>query len=129
MKINREARRQARKLFRACVTAGQLDESRVRAAVKGIAVEKPRFYLQILHRLKALVEIEVDKRTHVVETALPLADAGVSTLASLRERFGIPLATAYRINPALLGGVILRVGSDVWDGSIRGRLRSLHSVE
>ena len=128
MKLNREARREARKVFRSCMLDGRLDESRVRAVVKALAEEKPRFYIRILQRLKLLVELEVRKRTHVVESAQPLADEGASVLARLKQRFGVPLEARYRVNPALLGGVLFRVGNDVWDGSIRGRLRALNTT-
>ncbi len=125
MRIDREARREARKLFRSCLENGRLDEALLRAVIGKLAEEKPRGYLAILHRLKKLAEIEVARRTFTVESAVPLADEGRALLKGLEERFGPALATTYVVDPTLLGGVRLRVGSRLWDGSIRQRLRSL----
>lgn len=125
MKITREARRDARKLFRLCLDGGRLDEGRVRAVVTKVGQAKPRGYAALLHRFYKLIEIEVARRTFVVESATELADKGASVLADLEQKFGKPLATRYAVNPALLGGVLLRVGSRVWDGTVRNRLRSL----
>ena len=46
-------------------------------------------------------------------------------LADLRAKYGAGLTTDFRINPALLAGLRIRVGSDVWDGSVRARLDRL----
>jgi F-type H+-transporting ATPase subunit delta len=35
------------------------------------------------------------------------------------------LTTEFAVNPALLGGMRIRVGSDVWDSSVRNRLERL----
>ena len=126
MKITREARRDARKLFRICLAGGRLDEARVRAVVSKVAQEKPRGYAALLHRFHKLVQIEVAKRTFSVESAAELPDKGASVLSGLEAKFGKPLATRYAVNPKLLGGVLLRVGSRVWDGTVRNRLRSLN---
>lgn len=125
MKITREARRDARKLFRLCLVDGRVDEGRVRAAVQKVAQAKPRGYASLLARFQKLLQIEVEKRTFAVESAVELADKGASALADLEKKFGKPLATRYAVNPALLGGVLLRVGSHVWDGTVRNRLRAL----
>ncbi len=127
MKINREARRDARKLFHICLVEGRIDEGRVRAVVQKLAHDRPRHFLAILTRFHKLVEIEVHKRTFFIESSVELADKGASLVEGLKQRFGAPLATHYAVNPALLGGVLLRVGSRIWDGSIRQRLRVLTS--
>ncbi|PYK29794.1 MAG: H(+)-transporting ATPase, partial [Verrucomicrobia bacterium] len=44
---------------------------------------------------------------------------------NLARRYGTDLSTEFAINPALLGGMRIRVGSDVWDSSVRNRLERL----
>jgi F-type H+-transporting ATPase subunit delta len=128
MKIPREAQRLSRQLFRACQVDGRLDEERVRTLVKALVEKKPRHHAAVLHRLKTLVEIDVARQTFSVDSAVPIADEGAAIFADLEQKFGKPLATRYGVDPTLLGGVRIQVGSNVWDGSVRQRLRSLQAV-
>jgi F-type H+-transporting ATPase subunit delta len=126
MKIDRHARQLAKKYFRACLRPdGGLDEPDLRTIIQLLVQEKPRGYISILARLQRLIEIAVEERTVRVESAAPLADRGAGIFAELERRFGPPSRTYYELNPALLGGVRIRRGSSIWDGSVRGRLSRL----
>jgi F-type H+-transporting ATPase subunit delta len=46
-------------------------------------------------------------------------------MANLKTKYGNDLVTDFRVVPQLLGGMRIRVGSDVWDGSVRNRLERL----
>jgi len=122
MKLSREARRQARELFALAFVSGRLDSGRLRAIAAGIATEKPRSYLQILKEITRLVRLETSNHHAIIESAVPLDSA--ETLGfekNLRSKFG-DITTEFRQNPALIGGVRVKIGSDVWDGSVRARL-------
>jgi len=126
MKIDRHARQLAKKYFRACLRPnGSLDESNLRSIIQLLIQEKPRNYIATLTRLQRLIEIAVEERTVQVESAAPLADQGANIFAELERRFGPPARTTYEFNPSPLGGVRIRRGSTIWDGSIRGRLNRL----
>jgi F-type H+-transporting ATPase subunit delta len=43
----------------------------------------------------------------------------------LNKKYGKDLSTEFVVKPELLGGMRVRVGSDVWDGSVRNRLERL----
>jgi F-type H+-transporting ATPase subunit delta len=126
MKISREARRMARELFRLSLSDGRLDASRVTEISQRVIADKPRAYLEILKELSRLVRLELDKRHAVIESASPLDDASAANLAkTLRTRFGNDITTEFRTTPGLLGGLRIKLGSDVWDGSISSRLNEL----
>jgi F-type H+-transporting ATPase subunit delta len=126
MKIDRHARQLAKKYFRACLRPdGGLNEPDIRSIIQLLIQEKPRGYIATLSRLQRLIELAVEERTVRVESAAPLADRGASIFAELEKRFGPPARTTYEFNPSLLGGVRIRRGSSIWDGSIRGRLNRL----
>jgi len=126
VKINKQARRDAKQLFRACKSAGVLDESKVRTAVQAVIAGKPRRYVAILSHFERLVKLDLDRRAARVESAAPLEAAmETSVRDSLARKYGPGLNITFTHNPALLGGLRIRVGSDVFDGSVAGRLAAL----
>jgi len=128
MKSTRRTRRAARQLFRLCLVDGRLDADRVRGVVSRIAVSKRRGALAVLSALQRLVRLEHDQRTAVVESATPLADdVRQEVQAGLTRHYGSGLETSFRQNPDLIGGMRIRVGSDVYDGSIRSKLEALEA--
>jgi F-type H+-transporting ATPase subunit delta len=126
MKITKQARRDAKQLFQTCRVGGRLDETRVRQVVGAVIAQKPRGYVGILSHLQRLVKLELDQRTARVESAVP-ADAALvaSVKAHLAQRYGEGLDVGFAVNPALIGGLRVKVGSDVFDGSVRARLQAL----
>ena len=126
MKSNKETRRLSKELLRASFADGRLDSARVSAVLKSLVEKKPRHYIQVLEAYKRLLRLEVEKRTATIETASELAaDAGQQIVANLKRRYGSDLTARFAVNKDLLGGMRIRVGSDVWDSSVRNRLHRL----
>jgi len=123
MKISREARRMARELFGLSLVSGRLDANRVSEISERLITEKPRGYLQILKELSRLVRLELDRRHAVIESAAPLDETITANIANtLKSKFGSDITTEFRTSPTLLGGLRIKLGSDVWDGSVNSRL-------
>ena len=126
MKITKQAKREAKELFRSCTADGKLEDSRVRTAVRRVLETKPRGYLAILTHFERLVRLEVQRRTAQVVSAVPLsADLQARVRDSLARLYGPGLNIAFAQHPELLGGLRIQVGSDVYDGSIQARLAAL----
>ena len=126
MKISKQAQRDARQLFRSCCVNGWLEEYRVRQAVALLAETKPRGYVEILARLHRLVKLEVAKRTATIESAVETTPEEHATLkARLEKIYGAGLDINYQVKPALLGGLRIQIGSDLYDGSVKTRLEKL----
>ena len=126
MKISKQARRDAKDLFRSTIVNGQLDEARARKIVSTVLAGKPRGYVGILEHFQRLLKLEVDRRTARVESATPLTPEMKSAVqANLAQRYGNGLRLEFVESPGLLGGLRIKVGSDVYDGSVRGRLAAL----
>ena len=129
MKISKQARRDAKQLFRACFNQGILDENRVRQVVSAVVAKKPRGYLAILSQLQRLVKLELDRRTANVESATVLSPEQKSAVeVDLNRKYGAGLNISFAQNAALLGGLRIQVGSDVYDGSVRARLENLREA-
>jgi F-type H+-transporting ATPase subunit delta len=126
MKLNKEIRQISRKMLRASFTDGQLDPGRITSLVDSVIREKPRNYISVLKNYKRLLRLEVEKRQATIATASEVDPAMRSEIvANLKSKYGADLATDFHVDPQLLGGMRIRVGSDVWDGSVRNRLERL----
>jgi F-type H+-transporting ATPase subunit delta len=126
MKISKRAQREARQLFRSCRIDGVLDEGRIRRVVSLLIVQKPRGYVGILSRLHRLVKLDLEQHAARVESATPLS-AGLQTDVAnrIRKIYGAGADIAFGQNPALIGGLRIQVGSDLYDGSVKTRLEKL----
>jgi|ERR1039458_397071 F-type H+-transporting ATPase subunit delta len=126
MKISKQARHEARQLFQSCQAGGLLDENRVRQAVRLLAERKPRGFLAVLSQFQRLVKLDVARHTAKIESAAALPPPYQAQLrADLARAYGPGLDFVFAGNPALLGGVRIQVGGDVYDGSVLARLAAL----
>jgi F-type H+-transporting ATPase subunit delta len=126
MKISKVAAATARRLFGLCQTGGRLDEAKLRAVVAKLVESKPRDYAGILGALQRLTRLDLERRKVTVESAVELDEATRQrVVAGLAKQYGSDLVAQYQVNPALLGGLRIRVGNDVFDGSVQGRLDRL----
>jgi F-type H+-transporting ATPase subunit delta len=126
MKLNKEIRQLSRKMLQASFTDGQLDPGRITTLVDSVIAEKPRNYIDLLKNYKRLLRLEVEKRRATIETASEVnSDMRSDIVANLKSKYGNDLATEFYVDPQLLGGMRIRVGNDVWDGSVRNRLERL----
>jgi len=126
MKLNKEIRQVSRKMLQASFTDGQLDPGRISSLVDSLVTRKPRNYVDALKNYKRLLRLELEKRHATIETASEVDSAVRSEIeANLKSKYGNDLATEFHGAPELLGGMRIRVGNDVWDGSVRNRLERL----
>ncbi len=126
MKISKQALRDSRQLFRICQVNGLLDENRVRQAMALLLEKKPRGYVEILTRMHRLVKLDLAKRSVKVENAVESTPELMAEVrAGLEKRYGAGLNVSFSTNPALIGGLRIQVGSDLYDGSVQTRLEKL----
>lgn len=126
MKSRKEALRIAKKIFAASMTNGQLDEGSVRKVIAKLSETRPRGYQQVADAYWRLVRLEVERNRAVVQSAVALDEPTQTRLvADLKKKYGSQISTEFSVNPELLGGMKIRVGSDVWDGSVKNRLERL----
>ena len=126
MKPKKTIRRRARQLFRLCLVDGVLDEGRARQVAQAVAASSRRGALAILSDFRRLVKLDRDRHTALVQSAVALdGDLRVEVTVNLKNLYGANLDTLFEQDAQLIGGMRIRVGSDVYDNSVKARLAAI----
>jgi len=126
MKTIKQVESEAKHLYRLCLVDGSLDEDRVRHVVRRVLESKQRGSFALLSHFRRLVKLDCARHTATVESATPLpGDFQTSVSSDLERVYGPKLSISFADNPALIGGMRIKVGSDVYDSSVKARLAAL----
>ena len=126
MKTIKQLESEAKHLYRLCLVDGFLDEDRVRQVVRRVLESKQRGSFTLLSHFRRLVKLDCARHTATVESATPLpADLQTSVSSDLERLYGPKLSISFADNSALIGGMRIKVGSDVYDSSVKARLAAL----
>ena len=126
MTTAKQTKREAKQLFRLCLVNGRVDEGRVRQVVQSVLQSKRRGYLALLGCFQRLLKLDYAQHTAEIESAVPLpTDLRAQVQAGLDGVYGPGIRALFVHNPALIGGMRIQVGSDVYDGSVRSGLGAL----
>ncbi|HVU36470.1 MAG TPA: F0F1 ATP synthase subunit delta [Opitutaceae bacterium] len=128
MSAAKPAQQLARQLFRLSLVNGELSAERVGGVLE--YVEKhcahPHAVLSAYHRL---VAAEVARGQALIEHAGPVSPAAIASIVSaMTQRYGRRIAPLPQRNDALLAGVRVRVGDDLYESSVAGHLSALASA-
>jgi F-type H+-transporting ATPase subunit delta len=128
MKVSKISRKSARTLFGAAHTDGHLDESKVRAVLASVVEKRPAGSAEILHEFHRLVRLNLESHAALVESAAALSAPEVTAIEkAMTARFGTETTFQYAVNPSLIAGIRVKIGSDVYDASVLERLNRLKS--
>jgi F-type H+-transporting ATPase subunit delta len=126
MKTVKQTKREAKRLFRLCFAKGLLDESRVRQVAQRIIEARRRAGTALLYHFLYLVKLDRARHTAEIQSATSLPDdLRASIQADLAHQYGPGINASFTQNPALIGGMRIKVGSDVYDGSVKAGLAEL----
>jgi F-type H+-transporting ATPase subunit delta len=128
MKTRRQVMRDARRLWRMCLVNGTVDERRTRTML-GVAISSNRrgsaaVLAQVLRLLK------LDRARHVAEvaSAVPLdARTRGAIEKMLAHHHDRRIAATFVVDPLLIGGLRITVGSEVCDGTVLAALTALEA--
>ena len=101
-------------------------QSLYHAAVRELsAAHDPTLQHQVLKQLEEMIR-GGDQGAALITSAVPLSGDEKSALeGKLRAKFARPLSFEYKADPALLGGVVAKVGDKIIDGSVATKLNAL----
>jgi F0F1-type ATP synthase delta subunit len=126
MKQKQQNLRDAKQLLRLCLMTGGLDENRVFQVVQLVSRTGNRQRFDVLAKFRRLLRLDYLRRAATVESVAELSpDFQADIRTNLLQIYGPDLSISFATNPALIGGMRIVAGSDVYDGSIRGSLAAL----
>lgn len=127
---------------RTLISSPQIDADALAATMSDAARDlnaQQRNFVTLLARNRRLAVVpeirslyEAQRSSHegsvdaTVESAFPLTEAQVADIVqTLSARFGKKVQVTTTVNPDLIGGVSIRMGDEVIDTSVRGKLAQL----
>ena len=130
MQIPKEARRKARELFDASLDEnGRPDDVKALTIADLLVSSAPRHVVLILKEFIRLIRLEAAKHHAIIESAVPINAALHSSIhKALSQRDGGEVTLETKVDPSLIGGARVRLGSEVWDATVLCRLRNLDAT-
>ena len=126
VRIDKATRDFARKLTALSLQDGRVSTERVAAILQSIRTRPRRQLRPLLKSYLFFIKREIARSQAVVEYAGAISADCVSDLErSLSDRYGRAITAVTRENANLIAGLRIKVGDDVRDSSIKGRLARL----
>lgn len=125
MRRDKKTTKLAKKLVELSKEAnGVVTQSKVGEVLAGLKEVTVRRYLLVLKTYLYYLRREIALQTAVVSTPGALSPESLDAIAAkFTAQYGRPIAAQTRIDPSLIAGVRVRVGDDVYDASVAGRLK------
>ena len=111
--------------------AGSMGLDSITANFLGVLAQNRRLSQlpNVIRNFNLLAAAHRGETTAEIVSAHPLDDGQVAALkANLRNRVGGEVAVDLTVDPAILGGLVVKIGSQMIDGSIRTKLNNLASA-
>ncbi|MBI5766705.1 MAG: F0F1 ATP synthase subunit delta [Verrucomicrobia bacterium] len=119
----------ARQLFKLSFDNGALTSDRVAGVLAYVEKTRPAHTTAVLKAYHRLVAAEFARGQAVVEHAGAVSEATLAGIAaSMTKKYARRVTTVARKNDALLAGVRIRVGDDVYESSVAGQLAVLSAA-
>lgn len=129
MSGHKQIQQLARQLYKLSFVDGRLSPERVAGVLEYVEKTKPAHSLAVLKSYHRLVAAEVARDQAVIEHAGTVSAQTLQSIAAgLAKKYGRPIVPIAQTNPALLAGLRVRVGDDVYESSVASQLDQLASV-
>jgi F-type H+-transporting ATPase subunit delta len=126
MKRDQKITRLAKKLVELSKDNGVVTEAKVTEVLAGLKQVQHRHHLTVLKTFLSYLRREIALQTAVVMTPGALSDDALKAIeATYSKMYDRPVSAVIQQETALIAGVRVRVGDDVYDASVAGRLQRL----
>jgi F-type H+-transporting ATPase subunit delta len=126
MRASKQSRQFARQLFRLSLAEGQVSAERVSAVLAHLAHQPPAQPLAVLQAYQRLIINQLARNSALVEHAGVVDDALLRSIEAVFTReYQRPITASAQPNPALIAGLRIRIGDDLFESSIANELAAL----
>ena len=126
MRPSKESQQFARQLFRLSLAEGQVSAERVSAVLAHLSRQPPRQPLAVLRHYQRLITTQLARNSALVEHGGAIDDSLLRSLeAAFTRKYQRPITASARPNPALIAGLRIRIGDDLYESSIASQLAAL----
>ena len=116
----------AKQLLQLSVVDGELSGERVAGVLQYIEKHKPAHTLAVLKAYQRLIAAEIARGQAVIEHAGVVNPAVLTNIAAaMTRKYARKVTSVAKRNDALLAGLRVRVGDDVYESSVAGQLGAL----
>lgn len=123
---NKAAQQLARQLFALSLVNGSVSAAQVEGVLAYLEKHPPANHMVVLRAYRRLIARELAKSEVVVEHAGPVADSILRSLeGAFTQKYKRQITTKAVHNAALIAGLRLRIGDDVYEASVAGQLEQL----
>jgi F-type H+-transporting ATPase subunit delta len=123
---HKQAQQLAHRLFKLSLVDGLVSPELVAGVLAYVEKHQPANPMMVLKAYHRLIALELAKSRALVEHAGSLGEPVLRSIAAaMTQKYHRPIAAVARPNPALIGGLRVRVGDDVYESSIAGQLAAL----
>ena len=123
---NKQIQQLARQFFKLSFANGAISATQVAGVLEYIEKHRPAHSMAILKAYQRLVAAEVARGQAVIEHAGPMNSAARESIASaLGKKYGRPVTAIEKRNDALIAGMRVRIGDDLYESSVAGQLATL----
>jgi len=116
----------SRQLFQMSFDNGTLSGERVAGVLEYVEKHSPANPMAVLKAYQRLVVAEVARNRALVEHAGSLSDSALNGIAAaMAQKYGRPISALAQPNPALIAGLRVRIGDDIYESSVASQLADL----
>ncbi len=125
MKIRKQLQKTVNKLIDLSFKDGKIAEAQVARSIKVLkSLSRSEAIPALSEYLKNLKRKERE-HTMYIETVVPLSPAQVKRMKKIVEKKVKIARVLVNINPEILGGFKLRIGDEIWDESVSGKINQV----
>jgi F-type H+-transporting ATPase subunit delta len=126
MAASKQTKLLAKQLFKLSVVNGEVSAERVAGVLGWVEKHAPRQSLALLKAYHHYIAAEIARSRAVVEHAGNVNAAALAAIeAAMTRKYSRKVTAVAKPNAALLAGMRVRVGSDVYESSVAGQLAAL----